>query len=119
MVNRTHWNENNDVKIRNHPFTRMGAFCYSTSIYIKQLIENPEFLSVVFNFQQRLRNLIQINGYNLCDDPDCTANKSSFYYTLHLTTMCAPLYTSEKVCGRNPKWTKMDICSSIGSAKGI
>lgn len=33
--------------------------------------------------------------------------------------MCAPLYTSEKVCGRNPKWTKMDICSSIGSAKGI
>lgn len=35
MVNRTHWNENNDVKIRNHPFTRMGAFCYSTSIYIQ------------------------------------------------------------------------------------
>lgn len=33
--------------------------------------------------------------------------------------MCAPLYTSEKVSGRNPKWTKMDICSSIGSVKGI
>jgi len=50
MVNCTHWNENNDVKIRNHPFTRMGAFCYSTSIYVEYSIEHPEFLSVVFNF---------------------------------------------------------------------
>jgi len=32
--------------------------------------------------------------------------------------MCSPLYTSEQICGHNPKWTKIDICSSIGSAKG-
>ncbi|KAF0756235.1 UV radiation resistance associated protein, partial [Aphis craccivora] len=83
-----------------------------------ETIRSQEWVPFVTQ-QQRLRNLIQINGYNLCDDPDCTANKSSFYYTLHLTTMCAPLYTSEKVCGRNPKWTKMDICSSIGSAKAV
>jgi hypothetical protein len=54
----------------------------------------------------------------MCVDPESTTNNTSFYYTLHLTTMCAPLYTSEKVRGRNPKWSKMDICSSIGSAKG-
>ncbi|XP_050438446.1 UV radiation resistance-associated protein [Adelges cooleyi] len=69
--------------------------------------------------QQRLRNLIQILGYNLCADQAYLANKPSFYYTLHLTTMCAPLYTSEKICGRNPKWKKLDICSTIGSAKAV
>lgn len=57
-------------------------------------------------------------GYNLCADPEFTDNKTLFYYTLHLTTMCAPLYTSEKICSRNPRWTQIDICSSIGSAKG-
>uniref|UniRef100_A0A2S2QRN7 UV radiation resistance-associated protein n=1 Tax=Sipha flava TaxID=143950 RepID=A0A2S2QRN7_9HEMI len=69
--------------------------------------------------QQRLRNIVQVFGYNMCVDPESTTNNTSFYYTLHLTTMCAPLYTSEKVRGRNPKWSKMDICSSIGSAKAV
>lgn len=94
------------------PFVTQQVFTFDISFKTWIL------LSVFFNFQQRLRNLIQINGYNLCDDPECTANTTSYYYTLHLTTMCAPLYTSEKVSGCNPKWTKMDICSSIGSAKG-
>ncbi|XP_022182663.1 UV radiation resistance associated protein [Myzus persicae] len=83
-----------------------------------ETIRSQEWVPFVTQ-QQRLRNLIQISGYNLFDDPECTANKTSFYYTLHLTTMCAPLYTSEKVCGRNLKWSKMDICSSIGSAKAV
>lgn len=95
------------------PFITQQVFTLDISL------KSQILLPVFSNFQQRLRNLIQINGYNLCDDPECTASETSFYYTLHLTTMCAPLYTSEKVCGRNPKWTKMDICASIGSAKGI
>lgn len=57
-------------------------------------------------------------GYNLCADPEIIDNKTLFYYTLHLTTMSSPLYTSEKICSRNPKWTKINICNSIGSAKG-
>ncbi|XP_050531128.1 UV radiation resistance-associated protein [Daktulosphaira vitifoliae] len=69
--------------------------------------------------QQRLRNLIQISGFNLIADSEWLANKVSFYYTLHLTTMCAPFYTSEKLYSHNPKWTKLDICSSIGSAKAV
>lgn len=69
-------------------------------------------------FQQRLRNLIQIFGYNLCGDNNNTDQMTSFYYTLHLATMSAPFYTSEKICNPNPKWNKIDICNSIGSAKG-
>lgn len=74
-------------------------------------------VKITISLQQRLRNLIQIFGYNLCADRECTTN-TSFYFTLHLSSMCAPLYTSEKICSRNPQWTKIDICSTIGSAKG-
>jgi hypothetical protein len=35
--------------------------------------------------------------------------KASFYYTLHLTTMSAPFYTSEKVESSNPKWAEIEI----------
>lgn len=93
------------------PFVTQQVF---TIFYIQFFF----FLISVFNFQQRLRNLIQIFGYNLCAaDSDLSTNRTSFYYTLHLTTMCAPFYTSERVCNRNPKWAKIDVCSSIGSAK--
>lgn len=33
----------------------------------------------------------------------------SFYFTLHSTTMCAPFYTSEKICNPNPKWSELDL----------
>jgi len=70
-----------------------------------------------FVLQQRLRNLIQVFGYNLCGDADNIANVT-FYYTLHLSLMCAPLYTSEKISSPNPQWAKINVCSSISSAKG-
>jgi hypothetical protein len=35
--------------------------------------------------------------------------KASFYYTLHLTTMSAPFYTSEKLESSNPKWADIEI----------
>ncbi|XP_023711583.1 UV radiation resistance-associated gene protein isoform X2 [Cryptotermes secundus] len=35
--------------------------------------------------------------------------KASFYYTLHLTTMSAPFYTSEKLESSNPKWAEIEI----------
>lgn len=53
--------------------------------------------------QLRLRNLIQITGHNLVNDNQC-----SFYYTLHLTSMCAPFYTSEKIDNNNPAWCDID-----------
>lgn len=35
--------------------------------------------------------------------------KASFYYTLHLTTMSAPFYTSEKLENKNPKWAEIEV----------
>lgn len=57
-----------------------------------------------FLLQLRLRHLYQIMGLNLT-----SAKKGTFYYTLHLTSMCAPFYTSEKVDGSNVKWAELDI----------
>lgn len=81
--------------------------------------------------QLRLRNLIQIIAYNVCvnekHNPGRGTNgsrnvqgsltrklkaevmKASFYYTLHLTTMSAPFYTSEKLESSNPKWAEIEI----------
>ncbi|KAK4873183.1 hypothetical protein RN001_015212 [Aquatica leii] len=53
--------------------------------------------------QLRLRHLYQIMVYNVT-----SRSGGSFYYTLHLTTMCAPFYTSEKNNSYNPKWKELD-----------
>jgi hypothetical protein len=45
--------------------------------------------------------------------------KASFYYTLHLTTMSAPFYTSEKLESQNPKWTEIamgDLTCHVNTA---
>ncbi|CAH0547955.1 unnamed protein product [Brassicogethes aeneus] len=53
--------------------------------------------------QLRLRHVTQIIAFNI------TSKKlDSFYFTLHLTTMCAPFYTSEKNKGPNLKWVELD-----------
>lgn len=58
--------------------------------------------------QLRLRNLIQISGHNIICDP-----KSSIYYTLHLTSMSAPFFTSEKLeTYKNAIWPEIN-CQSI------
>ncbi|KAF5282259.1 hypothetical protein FQR65_LT14391 [Abscondita terminalis] len=53
--------------------------------------------------QLRLRHLFQIMVYNVT-----SRCGGSFYYTLHLTTMCAPFYTSERSNSFNPKWKELD-----------
>lgn len=58
--------------------------------------------------QLRLRNLIQISGHNI----EC-AHKSSLYYTLHLTSMSAPFYTSDKLeSPKNAIWPEIN-CQAI------
>ncbi|GLG95922.1 UV radiation resistance associated protein, partial [Gryllus bimaculatus] len=76
--------------------------------------------------QLRLRNLIQVIAYNVNvpEKVKCDAKiklsrtektKSSFYYTLHLTTMSAPFYTSEKLETENPKWAEIDIGETVNA----
>ncbi|XP_050295307.1 UV radiation resistance-associated gene protein [Anthonomus grandis grandis] len=52
--------------------------------------------------QLRLRHVYQICVYNLAED-----KKALYYYTLHSTLMCSPIYTSEKVAGRHLKWNEL------------
>lgn len=61
--------------------------------------------------QLRLRNLIQITGHNIVADP-----KSSIYFTLHLTSMSAPFFTSEKVESvKNAIWAEIN-CQTINKS---
>lgn len=60
--------------------------------------------TVTLLLQLRLRHLYQIMLYNATSQ-----FTSSFYYTLHLTTMCAPFYTSNKNDSLNPKWKELDM----------
>lgn len=55
-------------------------------------------------FQLRLRHVCQIICFNL--PSECPA---SYYFTLHLTTMCAPFYTSERLDSPHPKWNELDM----------
>lgn len=58
--------------------------------------------------QLRLRNLIQITGHNI----EAEAN-TSVYFTLHLTLMSAPFFTSEPLDSfRNVIWAEIN-CQSI------
>lgn len=58
--------------------------------------------------QLRLRNLIQISGHNIICEPNC-----SIYFTLHLTSMSAPCFTSEKLEYRkNIIWPEIN-CETI------
>ncbi|XP_012260852.2 uncharacterized protein LOC105688841 [Athalia rosae] len=58
--------------------------------------------------QLRLRNLIQVIGYNLTTEEPCET-KRSFYYTLHRTTLSSPFYTSEPIDSVSPKWASLDV----------
>lgn len=70
--------------------------------------------------QFRLRNIIQIIGFNIgaedlqgksCGQHGQSANSTAnlYYFTLHLTAMSAPFYTSEKIASSCPKWKRLDI----------
>lgn len=54
--------------------------------------------------QLRLRNLIQITGYNITND-----KKSEIYFTLHSTVMSKPFYTSDKLHhSKNIVWPEIN-----------
>lgn len=58
--------------------------------------------------QLRLRNLIQITGHKIICEPKC-----SIYYTLHMTSMSAPFFTSEKIeTPNNAIWSEIN-CQNI------
>lgn len=58
--------------------------------------------------QLRLRNLIQISGHNIVCE-----HKTSIYYTLHLTSMSAPFFTSDKLeSPKNAIWPEIN-CQAI------
>lgn len=58
--------------------------------------------------QLRLRNLIQISGHNIVADTN-----TSIYFTLHLTLMSAPFFTSERLESfRNAVWAEIN-CQCI------
>lgn len=58
--------------------------------------------------QLRLRNLIQITGHNIAAEPN-----TSIYFTLHMTLMSAPFFTSEPLESfRNAIWSEIN-CQSI------
>ncbi|XP_065202120.1 UV radiation resistance-associated protein [Planococcus citri] len=75
--------------------------------------------------QQRLRNLIQVIGYNIGRNVENRSKNNKdvyYYYTLHLATMCAPFYTSEKIAKEHPKWSEINFSNidpSFGSVTGI
>ena len=41
--------------------------------------------------------------------PPAMLESSVFYYTLHITMMSAPFYTSETLSGENMDWSDVDI----------
>ncbi|XP_014259994.1 UV radiation resistance associated protein [Cimex lectularius] len=73
--------------------------------------------------QQRLRSLIQVIAYNIQVKDDILSKhkvkKLSYYFTLHLSTMSAPVYTSEKLESENPKWCEVNIGQQYGAATGV
>ncbi|KAL1123920.1 hypothetical protein AAG570_001690 [Ranatra chinensis] len=73
--------------------------------------------------QQRLRSLIQVIAYNVQVDEKLLKRekgvKWSYYYTIHLTTMSSPLYTSERLESDNPKWAEIEINQENGAVNGI
>jgi len=59
--------------------------------------------------QIRLRHLRQICARCIRRDPPASdADECKFYYTLHITMMSAPFYTSEYLSGENIDWSDID-----------
>lgn len=82
------------------------------------LLRWKEWIPLVTH-QQRLRNLVQIIGFNINLDHKDEEEDVSYYYTLHLSTMCAPFYTSEKLAKDNPMWSEVNFHYVHGSATGV
>ena len=73
--------------------------------------------------QIRLRHLCKICFRSVCLDPAIDSESAVLYYTLHITTMSAPFYTSEHQSGENIDWNDLDTRkfpeSIVNSCPGI
>ncbi|KAK9881429.1 hypothetical protein WA026_016315 [Henosepilachna vigintioctopunctata] len=65
--------------------------------------------------QLRLRHINQIWCLNLNSE---IVKAGSFYFTLHLTSMSAPFFTSERIHGPHPKWQDL-ILNKFPSASAF
>ena len=64
---------------------------------------------LLFNSQMRLRHLRQVCARGIVLESPSEMDKNVLYFTLHITTMSAPFYTSESLSGVNIDWTDLDI----------
>lgn len=65
--------------------------------------------------QVRLRHISQIMCLNL---DSANSNSKLYYFTLHLTMMSSPFYTSEKIKGSHLKWLDISI-DNFSSVQGV
>ncbi|XP_018564038.1 uncharacterized protein LOC108905583 [Anoplophora glabripennis] len=76
---------------------------FSTSEFVLGRQRGRQWVPLISQ-QFRLRHVYQIIGFNLLSE-----TAGSYYFTLHLTTMCAPFYTSQQIQNPNPKWPELDL----------
>lgn len=93
-----------------------------SSVTERSVLRWKEWIPLVTQ-QQRLRNLIQVIAYNIHVKVEMMELKKTkkfyYYYTLHLTAMSSPMYTSEQLESENPKWAEIEINKLYGSANGV
>ncbi|XP_014286983.1 UV radiation resistance-associated protein [Halyomorpha halys] len=93
-----------------------------SSVTERSVLRWKEWIPLVTQ-QQRLRNLIQVIAYNIHVKVEMMELKKTkkfyYYYTLHLTAMSSPLYTSEQLESENPKWAEIELNKLYGSANGV
>lgn len=109
---------------------------------LRQSVRWQEFVPL-FSQQCRLRHLVRITAFNVgtaesgklkeirrinphsspahsvahIDGP--LSDACVYYYTLHLTTMSAPFYKSEKLQGGNPRWAELEIQDIIQASASL
>lgn len=96
-------------------FSPCSAICLQMALHLykfelQNMINRPRCRdwTPLATQQLRLRNLIQITGHNIVADVN-----TSIYFTLHLTLMSAPFFTSELAESfRNAIWSEIN-CQSI------
>jgi len=91
-------------------------------VHLREPFRWKEWIPLVTQ-QQRLRNLMQVIAYNIRPPEELRSPKKglklSYYFTLHLSTMSSPLYSSEKLESENPKWAEFDVDHLNGSVNGV
>ncbi len=92
-------------------------------LQIQNVVVRQHNMGILNCAQIRLRHLCKICIRSICLDPPTTSESAVFYYTLHITTMSAPFYTSENQSGENIDWNDLDTRkfpeSIVNSCPGI